>query len=361
MNATVPMSPEAQLAILAAELHTEFVAKCLAAAALALALYEYILTLSNEVALFWTAKASSASASALLFFSVRVVLLAIAATNIAGNYVPDAVATLTGCKSYNIWDATLTMLGYGMIAVISAIRVFAVTSRNWPLSLVTLALGLAPVVINICATSPSADDSYRVALASRLCVILSDVSVVAATWLHLFQSAKLSAKKGILTGSLSWYLLRDGTLYFSVILVLNLIDILLWWFDYQSAHPILYNLDLPVRSIYNLAPLANQSLVRLSLILLSRLLMNLRQAAYTDVAIGSISSPTRSSGSDLPTQMSDVLFVPPTMPMLDTETDISPTLETFEDDEELEMADVAIVDGDDNPVTVQRLEANVLR
>ncbi|KAH9830297.1 uncharacterized protein C8Q71DRAFT_862591 [Rhodofomes roseus] len=330
MNATVPMSPEAQLAILAAELHTEFVAKCLAAAALALALYEYILTLSNEVALFWTAKASSASASALLFFSVRVILLAIAATNIAGNYVPDAVATLTGCKSYNIWDATLTMLGYGMIAVISAIRVFAVTSRNWPLSLVTLALGLAPVVINIYLLT-TAYYLVEPVPTTTICAVLSTLSMNSAN----------HAKKGILTGSLSWYLLRDGTLYFSVILVLNLIDILLWWFDRIQFFTTL--------------------IFPLSLILLSRLLMNLRQAAYTDVAIGSISSPTRSSGSDLPTQMSDVLFVPPTMPMLDTETDNSPTLETFEDDEELEIADVAIVDGDDNPVTVQRLEANVLK
>jgi len=357
MNATAPGAPAAELALLAAELHTAFVAKCLATAALALTLYEYVLTLSNEVALFWNTKLSSASV--LLFFHVRLILLAIAATTIAGNYVPEAIVTLTGCKSYNIWNATLTMLGYTMIAVISAIRVFAVTGRNWPLSLLTLTLGLLPVVINIyllttayylvepvptttvCAvmSTISPHSANKVALASRLGVILSDTLVVAATWFNLFQSAKFSAKSGFLTSSVSWHLLRDGTLYFSVILVLNLIDILLWWFDRIQFFT---SLIFP-----------------LSLILLSRLLMSLRQVAYSDAALRSQSTSARTTGTDLPTQMSDVFFVPRTVSGMDT--DDSPPLETFEDEEDVEMAEVAIIGEDDSRVDVGSLEANAVK
>ncbi|KAH9914965.1 uncharacterized protein B0H18DRAFT_1043468 [Fomitopsis serialis] len=265
----------------------------------------------------------------------------------------------TSCKSYSIWNATLTLLGYTMIAVISAIRVFAVTERNWLLSLLTLTLGLLPVLINIyllttayylvksvptttvCAvlSTISPHSANKVALASRLGVILSDILVVSATWFNLFQSARFSAKSGFLTSSVSWYLLRDGTLYFSVILVLNLIDILLWWFDRIQFFT---SLIFP-----------------LSLILLSRLLINLRQVAYSDAAIRSLSNSGHSTGADLPTQMSDVFFVPRTTSGMDT--DESPTLETFEDEEDVEMAEVAIGDDDERPIGVGNLEADALK
>ncbi|KZT67910.1 hypothetical protein DAEQUDRAFT_712578 [Daedalea quercina L-15889] len=318
----------------------------------ALTLYEYSLTLSNEVALFWRSKPSSASA---LFFLLRIVLFAIAATDIAGNLVPDATAAVSHLH-------TIVRLPPDSNPPISAIRVFAVTGRSWVLTFLTLALGLVPVAINIyllttahfvvevvptmtvCAATStlSTEAANKVALASRLCVILSDIFVVSTTWFNLFHSARLSIKSGIFDGSISWFLLRDGTLFFSLILILNLIDILLWWFDRIQFFT---TLIFPI-----------------SLILLSRLLMNLRQAAYSDMVAGSPTSPTRSLGPDLPTQMSDVLFVPRSPLRTDTETEVSPTLETFEDDDDdLEMSAVVIADGDDSPVDAGQREADALK
>ena len=59
---------------------------------IALTLYEYLLTLSNEFALFWESK--SISASSFLYLLLRIVLLAIAGTTIAGNYVPSSTDTV---------------------------------------------------------------------------------------------------------------------------------------------------------------------------------------------------------------------------------------------------------------------------
>ena len=95
----------------------------------------------------------------------------------------------------------------------------------------------------------------------------------------------------------------------------------------------------------------------LSLILLSRLLMHLRQAAHTEGGIGSHTFSTRKTSADLPTQMSDVLFVPQSIPDSGT-TDFSFSVGTLPDDEDLEMAEVAIMDEDSPIDEVARLEAN---
>lgn len=99
---------------------------------------------------------------------------------------------------------------------------------------------------------------------------------------------------------------------------------------------------------------------RLSLILLSRLLVNLRQAAHTQGGIGSHTSSTGKSSADLPTQMSDVLFVPQSIPDSGT-TEFSTSVATLSDEEDLEMAEVAIMDEDSPIDEVSRLEANVVK
>lgn len=58
----------------------------------ALIVYEYLLTLSNEVTLLWASRLPSAASSLYLF--LRSILLAIAGTTIAGNYVPVTTETV---------------------------------------------------------------------------------------------------------------------------------------------------------------------------------------------------------------------------------------------------------------------------
>ena len=86
--------------------------------------------------------------------------------------------------------------------------------------------------------------------------------------------------------------------------------------------------------------------------------MHLRQAASTEGGIGSHISSTRKTSADLPTQMSDVLFVPQSIPESRT-TEISTSMVTVSDEGDLEMAEVAIMDEDSPIDEVDRLEANV--
>ena len=80
---------------------------CYLHAYIALTLYEYLLTLSNEFILFWEFK--SISASSFLYLLLRVILLAIASTTIAGNYVPhstDTVSTFSVTCLYILMNAS---------------------------------------------------------------------------------------------------------------------------------------------------------------------------------------------------------------------------------------------------------------
>ncbi|KAH9921840.1 uncharacterized protein B0H18DRAFT_1121145 [Fomitopsis serialis] len=76
--------------------------------------------------------------------------------------------------------------------------------------------------------------------------------------------------------SLSWYLMRDGTFYFIIMLVLNVVDI-----------PFFAHADVQLFLSTTIYPL--------SVLLLSRLLLNLRDAAYT-----STTSKTSSGFVDVP-------------------------------------------------------------
>ena len=88
--------------------------------------------------------------------------------------------------------------------------------------------------------------------------------------------------------------------------------------------------------------------------------MHLREAAHTEGRIGTHSHSTHKTSADLPTQMSDVLFVPQSAPDTGT-TDLSSSVGTVLDEEDLEMADVAIMDEDSPIDEVARMEANVVK
>ncbi|KAH9829437.1 uncharacterized protein C8Q71DRAFT_403639 [Rhodofomes roseus] len=110
-------------------------------------------------------------------------------------------------------------------------------------------------------------------LATRISIIAADALVLAVTWRATFgfKRCKDSAKVKL---PLTTLLLRDGTAYFSILLVLNIINIIMWTTNNVTEFP-----------------------TTLTTVLLSRFILNLRQRALAPQSI--VSSPS---------QLSDIRF-----------------------------------------------------
>ncbi|TFY52595.1 hypothetical protein EVJ58_g9922 [Rhodofomes roseus] len=212
-----------------------------------------------------------------------------------------------------------------MLAVISAMRVYAVSGRQWLITAVALLVGVLPVGVNVYAASHATiyfeggvcsydtnltgrenfmyvfipvakssssvhEASHRFALLSRLATIVCDVIVVATIWVKTYSLAKYHAQTRSFNQSLLWYLLRDGTVYFIVLLILNVVDIFLFYF--KSEVNFLASIILP-----------------LSLILISRLLINLREVASSR-GLDETSTTTHTSSFEVqtPFEMSTIVF-----------------------------------------------------
>ncbi|KAH9830298.1 uncharacterized protein C8Q71DRAFT_786724 [Rhodofomes roseus] len=186
-----------------------------------------------------------------------------------------------------------------MLAVISAMRVYAVSGRQWLITAVALLVGVLPVGVNVYAASHatiyfeggvcSYDTNLTVALLSRLATIVCDVIVVATIWVKTYSLAKYHAQTRSFNQSLLWYLLRD-VIACSVLLILNVVDIFLFYF--KSEVNFLASIILP-----------------LSLILISRLLINLREVASSR-GLDETSTTTHTSSFEVqtPFEMSTIVF-----------------------------------------------------
>ncbi|KAI0647643.1 hypothetical protein C8Q79DRAFT_1009712 [Trametes meyenii] len=98
----------------------------------------------------------------------------------------------------------------------------------------------------------------RVMIVSRSCAILGDFVVVVVTWVKTFQSWR-EASAAHLRTSLSGMVLRDGSVYFTVLLTLNVLHIVL---DLTTEYNfVLSAFEEPVTSI-----------------IIARLMINLREA-----------------------------------------------------------------------------------
>lgn len=209
----------------------------------ALPLYEYVLTISQEVEHIWGNECGRASRA--LFSLNRFVMLLMAVGNVL-QVVPFATH-----KSCEIGQFVLTvsqLMLFVVLAVVSALRVHALSVQNWYLSLPTLLLGLVPFITNTCnvigvyylarpiptlvipycmALVPNhlvLGNSNNATIITRICVILSELIVVAvtlrSTYRHASRSFRLDRKPSLVA-----LLLRDGVMYFLLLFVPNLSDI----------------------------------------------------------------------------------------------------------------------------------------
>ncbi|KAI0640687.1 hypothetical protein C8Q79DRAFT_1014910 [Trametes meyenii] len=207
-----------------------FVENCCGFASISYLLYEYFVTLDLEVTYFWRRKITGAT---VLFFCNRYFPLVVNAVSLIGL----APLTSRGCDVMVHLSPMLDILQYIPWAVFAGLRVFALGGRHWLLPLVVLMLSLVPFGINLyfyttlrsiydpifgceAARDISPTLARRNTIASRSCLMAADLLVILMTWHATYGSQKLN-REILGRPSFAETLLRDGTIYFVTLLILN--------------------------------------------------------------------------------------------------------------------------------------------
>ncbi|EMD37038.1 hypothetical protein CERSUDRAFT_124023 [Gelatoporia subvermispora B] len=232
----------------------------------ALVVYDHMITFSRETEFIWGRKISSVT---ILFYLNRWLNLAWA--------VADTAENMSG----------LSVLR----AVFSAVRMYAISTGNWLLSVVVLALNLVPIATNIdtwtdglpkygafvtqtfgiqavpvIGVECSAGTSLSPSVTSEACAIAADVLLLVVTWYKTY-ALKREASRNNVEVPLASMLLRDGTVYFLIV-----------GFDTGVFEFAISNFGTP-----------------LSAIIISHFLLNLRQVA--DWVVESSETAEEKSGS----------------------------------------------------------------
>ncbi|KAJ3553356.1 hypothetical protein NM688_g3660 [Phlebia brevispora] len=246
-------------------------------AALTLVSYEYIITFQHEYEFL---KYRKRSAATWLFLANRCYNSAL-----------------------NTFLSVLYALPMFITAAFSALRIFALLGRAYTTSAIVLLLGLTPIALNLYQSSHATyyyvDDpilgsscyydfqlspstvfyckklpiytatgltSVTVGLASALSVVVADLVAIAATWVKTYKNVRQASAIGM-NVPFSAMLLQYGTLFFTVLFVIALIDALFLLIpSFPEENPI---------SVF---------LILLPNIIVSRFLINLRQASPAETS-----------------------------------------------------------------------------
>jgi len=203
--------------------------------------YEYLVTLPTEVEVIWTRKL--ANSTSLLFIVNRYNTLV--QSVVAVTSLNLQITTTEGCQVWAVLLNVPILIFFVSWALFCALRAYSINNRNTHYAAIVLGLGLIPfgvnvypVIVQIISSSlfegqcnnrlPLSvlwDDIF--AVASRVSLILCDTMVLYATLSNTYalrRSNSLSQVKAPLLD----LLIRNGTLYFGLALVLNCIQIALW-------------------------------------------------------------------------------------------------------------------------------------
>lgn len=185
---------------------------------------------------------------------------------------------LRSCKP----PASHLSTGLSYCLAFSATRVYAIGGRAWQLAIVTFALGLVPVGLNlfsdiryvyttayipsfgtVCNNIPLFSTSTNVILlcVARASLITSDLIVLTVTWVKTYRIKQEAVEANMKTTTVT-LLLRDGTFYFIVLLVINVLHLTL--------------------SLTNVFSDVTYFSTAMSSVIVSRFLLNLRQVHMED-------------------------------------------------------------------------------
>ncbi|KAI0760553.1 hypothetical protein C8Q74DRAFT_1207827, partial [Fomes fomentarius] len=241
----------------------------------ALVLYEHAITLGTEVQQIWRRHLSGAT---VLFIMTRYLILL---DQILVMISLSSIRSLEvgHCRTLTWLHAVTTSILIVVMSAVAAVRVYALWNRDLRLFALVMATGVLPALANLyfrsastvyiiptklfsCQAAPTAMSAgayTSLSIATRIVSIFSDGLVVVLTWVKTYRVFVLTRKIKLRT-NYSTLILRDGTLYFLAVCVLNLIAIV-------------YVMNIG-------ANLLNDMIVNLSALLMARFLLNLRDQRH---------------------------------------------------------------------------------
>ncbi|KZT65516.1 hypothetical protein DAEQUDRAFT_521731 [Daedalea quercina L-15889] len=220
-------------------------------------LYDHALTLSEEIEFIWRRR----------FTGVTVLYLLMNLFTFSYFFLIITSIIDEGCVSsfhVNFAEGAMFIAMHITWALISALRAYAIAGRSWAWFSIVLLFGLVPVATNIFFYAPrwwyiisDTDDGcfygnnvpytnhadafsfiyesvmnltaplLLVETSTRVALMTVDVLVLCVTWRATYDVSK--AARGLPTRlSVTSLLLRDGTIYFAVLFMLNILDLGLW-------------------------------------------------------------------------------------------------------------------------------------
>ncbi|KAM5530952.1 hypothetical protein V8D89_015397 [Ganoderma adspersum] len=206
-------------------------------AVLTLLTCEWLFTIQSEIGLFWR---RTLSGPTILFILNRYITLA---NSYLGAFAFST--SVQGCTALIRAAYTINFLQFFPAAVFSTLRVYAL-GRSWIISSLVFILSNAPTVVNYVTTfglehaNGSPDGAYgcieltrdtpeywdeAAILLARISLIVADIIVLVVTWLATYQKGFIKGGAG--QHSIVFVVLYNGSCYFSVMLIFNVLHIAL--------------------------------------------------------------------------------------------------------------------------------------
>ncbi|TFK92131.1 hypothetical protein K466DRAFT_582238 [Polyporus arcularius HHB13444] len=210
-------------------------------AVFAVLLFEYLITFDREVQFAWGRELSWARTIFLLnrYLSILEYLVVLGPLLPTVNYVSCALLT----RLMQVFQIVL----YIVWAAFAGLRVYAISARNSVVTVVVVVLAVVPAVTNAYVaslTSVALSDLgcmsemdlpiltwIELSVATRSCMIVSDALVIVTTLVKTWSTMRVARRLHVQM-SFTSLILREGVLYFTIMLSLNIVQIL---FDFLQV------------------------------------------------------------------------------------------------------------------------------
>ncbi|EJF56554.1 hypothetical protein DICSQDRAFT_141176 [Dichomitus squalens LYAD-421 SS1] len=210
-------------------------------AAQALSYYDYLITFHNEVTLFWIPM--RINGASVLFLLNRYFNLVMQI-----GYWTQVPKSLQVALHQFEFFYVIDSLQYLPCTAFSALRTYALCPKPYKsfISAIVFSLALVPLVVNmlhdlrwtsyvydptvpgnVAVDTLAPNINMRFVMACRFSLVAADLLVLCVTWYQTFETVKMSRRfaPGQDTQSLASTLLHDGTSYFLILLILNVLHI----------------------------------------------------------------------------------------------------------------------------------------
>ncbi|TBU26484.1 hypothetical protein BD311DRAFT_667451 [Dichomitus squalens] len=201
--------------------------------------YEWVIGLGKEVNLFWREKVTGAT---VLFLLNRYAPLVYMLSSYSGSMAVTDKVAVESCNASVMTSFALDNLQYVPWALFSSLRVYALCGKRWVAAMPVLVFSVIPIGINlthfywshgeyvpvwrcqtVVAVSPAL--SSILAIVNRSSLIIANAIDVVVTWYTTYNTAAIARCSGRNVPSIAQLLLVNGTIYFLVLLVLNILHL----------------------------------------------------------------------------------------------------------------------------------------